>query len=39
MAVQYEYADMGYVVSDVDDYQANVTITEPWEPGEKEAVH
>jgi hypothetical protein len=32
VAVQYEYADMGYVVGDVDDYRDNVTITEPWEP-------
>ena len=34
----YEYQDMGYMVGDVDDYQENVTIVEPWEPGEKEAV-
>lgn len=32
VAVHYEYADMGYVMGDVDDYQENVTIVEPWEP-------
>jgi hypothetical protein len=32
--VQYEYADMGYVVGDVDDYQENMTIAEPWEPND-----
>jgi len=34
VAVHYEYQAMGYVVGDVDDYQANVTIVEPWVPGE-----
>lgn len=34
VAVQYEYQDMGYVVGDVDDYQGNVTIVEPWNPNE-----
>jgi hypothetical protein len=38
VAVQYEYQDMGYMVGDVDDYQDNVTITEPWEPEETDAV-
>lgn len=33
VAVQYEYQDMGYVVGDVDDYQENMAITEPWVPG------
>lgn len=32
VAVHYEYQYMGYVVGDVDDYQENVTIVEPWEP-------
>lgn len=32
VAVHYEYADMGYMMGDVDDYVANVTIVEPWEP-------
>lgn len=32
VAVHYEYQHMGYVVGDVDDYQENVTIVEPWEP-------
>jgi hypothetical protein len=31
VAVQYEYQHMGYVVGDLDDYQANITLTEPWE--------
>jgi hypothetical protein len=32
VAVHYEYQHMGYVVGDLDDYQENVTIVEPWEP-------
>lgn len=31
-AVHYEYQHMGYGVGDVDDYQDNLTIAEPWEP-------
>ena len=34
VAVYYEYQHMGYLMGDVDDYQANMTIVEPWEPGE-----
>lgn len=34
VAVHYEYADMGYLMGDVDDYEADVTIVEPWEPNE-----
>jgi hypothetical protein len=36
VAVHYEYADMGYVLGDVDDYQENVTIVEPWAPNDVE---
>lgn len=36
VAVYYEYQHMGYMMGDVDDYQDNVTITEPWEPGDGE---
>jgi hypothetical protein len=32
LAVHYEYQVMEHVVGDVTDYQANVTIVEPWEP-------
>ena len=34
VTVHYEYQHMGYLVGDVDDYHANVTIAQPWTPGE-----
>jgi hypothetical protein len=34
VAVYYEYQAVGYMMGDVDDYWEDVTIAEPWEPGE-----
>ena len=36
VAVYHEYMDMGYLVGDVDDYQENITLVEPWEPQAQE---
>jgi len=39
VTVHYEYQHMGYVVGDVDDYQDNVTIAEPWAPQDDSQVY
>ena len=36
VVVHYEYMDMGYLVGEVDDYQENITLVEPWQPQAQE---